>query len=214
MSSGIVFDALMESGGPDGVSITAVIADRVRRLRETARLSGAGLAAEMVKLGVPWNRTTVAKLETGRRESITVQELLALALALDVPPVALLVDLTGATPARVAAGVELDPADALLWMIGALNQTGVGPTGASWNQAAGLLEALQRLNRALRIHEWNSRAVTDNAALTLEANKSTIIAIAEAVEDITRLGMSAPTLPASVLRQAEEFNVALPGVGA
>lgn len=35
--------------------------------------------------GEHWNRTTVAKLETGRRQSVSVEDLLALAAALDVP---------------------------------------------------------------------------------------------------------------------------------
>lgn len=41
--------------------------------------------------GIPWNRGVVAKLENGRREQITVDELLALCRVLDVALVHLLV---------------------------------------------------------------------------------------------------------------------------
>lgn len=80
--------------------------------------SGPALATAMNGQGIPWNRTTVAKLETGRRESITVQELLALARVLEVPPVWLLVDAKAGTPVPIAEGVEVDPWAALLWLTG------------------------------------------------------------------------------------------------
>jgi transcriptional regulator with XRE-family HTH domain len=108
-------------------SLTAVIAQRVKTLRSGARLSGSALAAAMNKQGVSWNRTTVAKLETGRRESVTVRELFTLALVLEVPITALLVD-PAAESITVAAGHEHHPVDALLWLIAERPlQPGVGP---------------------------------------------------------------------------------------
>ena len=125
MSSGIVFDARVaseESGtspaSPAAPTITAVIAKRVRELREHWRMSGAALAAEMVELGVNWNRTTVAKLESGRRESISVQELLALGKALRVPPVWLLFDPTDGSPVPIARNYQPNPWDAAVWLTG------------------------------------------------------------------------------------------------
>lgn len=67
-----------------------VIASRVRALRKGRGWSAERLAKEMSKVGVPWERMVVTKLETGRRKSITVEELLALAYVLDVAPVYLL----------------------------------------------------------------------------------------------------------------------------
>jgi transcriptional regulator with XRE-family HTH domain len=117
LSRGIVFDALMEHRRSDGAppTLTAVIAKRVKALRTAARMSGAALAAAMQQKGVPWNRTTVAKLETGRRESVTVPELLALALVLGVPLTALLVD-ERAERTYLAEGREYAPVDVLLWL--------------------------------------------------------------------------------------------------
>lgn len=76
----------MEQDGP-----TKAIAARVREVRTKRGWSGADLARELRAAGVPWERAMVAKLETGRRRSITVTELLALALVLNVAPVHLLV---------------------------------------------------------------------------------------------------------------------------
>jgi len=72
--------------------IAAVIASRVKAHRKRLGWSGDRLAEEMRRLDVRWTRGTVTKLETDRRDAVTVQELFALALALDVRPVDLLVD--------------------------------------------------------------------------------------------------------------------------
>jgi transcriptional regulator with XRE-family HTH domain len=109
----------MEAERRDGAtpaSLTAVIAERMKALRGDVRLSGPALAVEMNKQGVPWNRTTVAKLETGRRESVTVPELVALALVLNVPVTALLVA-ERSSSIKLAEGHEYSPTEALLWLI-------------------------------------------------------------------------------------------------
>lgn len=51
------------------------------------------LADKLRASGVPWDRGTVTKLETGRRQGVSVTEWLALARALDVAPVHLLIPL-------------------------------------------------------------------------------------------------------------------------
>jgi hypothetical protein len=68
---------------------TAVIAARVRELRGAR--SADWLAREMQRQGIGWTRLVVTKLETGRRQSVSVEELLALAAVLDVSPLHLLV---------------------------------------------------------------------------------------------------------------------------
>lgn len=51
------------------------------------------LAERLQAGGLPWDRQTVTKLETGRRQNVTVVEWLALARALDVAPIHLLIPL-------------------------------------------------------------------------------------------------------------------------
>lgn len=69
------------------------VADRVREVRMRHRLTAQDLAERLQGLGLPWERTTVVKLENKRRQTLTVTELMALAVALDVAPVNLLVPL-------------------------------------------------------------------------------------------------------------------------
>lgn len=69
---------------------TEIVARRVRALRAERDWSAQQLADELNKIGVDWNRGVVSKLETGRRESVSVGELLALAYVLDVSPLTLL----------------------------------------------------------------------------------------------------------------------------
>jgi hypothetical protein len=47
-------------------------------------MTAAQLAEAMTAAGIPWERSTVAKLETGRRQTVTIDEAVALVLVLDV----------------------------------------------------------------------------------------------------------------------------------
>lgn len=119
-------------------------------------MSGGKLAARLDAMGIPWNRTTVAKFETGYRHSITVQELLGLAIALDVPLVALLADprtqdVVPIVEGKNGAGAVTEPAwDALLWMIGSLPLTRQTPMGQGV-PAGQRPESIEELSVAMRI---------------------------------------------------------------
>lgn len=82
------------------------IAGRVSALRKQRGLSAARLAQEMTNAGVPWERIVVSNLETGRRQSLSITEWLALAYVLDVSPLTLLLPAEDAdykvTPERTA----------------------------------------------------------------------------------------------------------------
>lgn len=86
-------------------SPVATIGFRVKELRGRRGWTAAQLGAELHKRGTNWDRFAVANLESGKRQNVTVQELLALALALDVAPVNLLVPLDNrpylVTPTRI-----------------------------------------------------------------------------------------------------------------
>jgi transcriptional regulator with XRE-family HTH domain len=70
---------------------TEVIAERMRELRNGRGWSAQRLAEEMTKVGIPWDRSIVANIENGRRASIAIEEVLALAYVLSVAPVHLIV---------------------------------------------------------------------------------------------------------------------------
>lgn len=96
-----------------------VVRARVKELRGRKGWSGAQMGEQLTALGVPWNRSVVANFESGRRPAVSVQELLALALVLDVAPVNLLVPLDSEPYLVTPEGTEAqNSADVWLWMRG------------------------------------------------------------------------------------------------
>jgi transcriptional regulator with XRE-family HTH domain len=67
----------------EGAAQTALIMSAVKRMRTGKGWSAQRLAEEMTAAGVPWNTDIVVNLEHGRRKSLRVHELLALAYVLD-----------------------------------------------------------------------------------------------------------------------------------
>ncbi|AEA23127.1 helix-turn-helix domain protein [Pseudonocardia dioxanivorans CB1190] len=213
MSSGIVFDAHVESRGEP---VTGVIARRVRELRDAARLSGADLAERMNDLGIAWNRTTVAKLETGRRATVTVQELLALGRALDVPPIILIADPRRREPVPLVPGEETHPWEALLWLSGA------GRVGESdldnQSRASWLIQAGWHLEEAVADLHTDERYVAgdDDAAQALDRtaarHRAALRAIRTSAIRIVGAGAELPPwLPLDYIRRrASELDFDLP----
>jgi transcriptional regulator with XRE-family HTH domain len=200
----------------DHLSETTVIAGRVKALRKQARLSGPALASAMKDRGFTWNRTTVAKLETGHRESISVQEWLALALVLDVPPVWLLIDPSGHTPMPVAEGVELDPWSALMWMIG--RQVIGQPTGTNWkSEEFDLLSQVQRLWERLadlggNLHRLKTGKLDERLREIIEKLiREDLDQARECLQRIADAGAAVPQLPAEMIKCAAEQGIELPG---
>lgn len=104
---------------PDwAIRVTHVVAAQVRRYRKERGLSAQRLADRCAELGMGIARSTLADLETGRRDSVTVAELLILAAALEVPPVELAVPLARREQVEILPGVEIPVWDAARWFRG------------------------------------------------------------------------------------------------
>lgn len=84
-----------------------VVARRVREVRRArGGLSAEQLAQRCADLGMPsLNRSVIANLENGRRDFVTVDELLVLALALDVAPLHLVVPMGAQDPMLIAPDI-------------------------------------------------------------------------------------------------------------
>lgn len=95
-----------------------MIAGQVQSLRKGRGWSAQRLAEEMVKVGIPWDRSIVANLENGRRAVVSVEEFLALAYVLDIAPVHLLVPIDDSAPLQPVAGVTVDPGQVRAWVRG------------------------------------------------------------------------------------------------
>lgn len=107
----------------DAASPTQVIAKRVRELRREREWTAERLADEVTKAGVKWNRGTVAKLENGRRDSVSVEELFALAWAFGVPPVVLVLPDDSSAAYEVTPSVVAEAERAFAWLAGFLPPT-------------------------------------------------------------------------------------------
>jgi transcriptional regulator with XRE-family HTH domain len=73
-------------------SATATVATRVGELRRDRGWSAQTLGERCAEAGLPGlNRAVLANLESGRRQDVSVEELMVLAMVLDTAPVYLLV---------------------------------------------------------------------------------------------------------------------------
>lgn len=89
-----------------------VVAERIRALRTAHGWSAQRLADAVFALGVPWSRSVVANVESGRRPDVTVDELFAVAQALRVSPVALMLP-DEETAVAVTPTMHVDAAEVL-----------------------------------------------------------------------------------------------------
>ncbi|WP_315901459.1 helix-turn-helix transcriptional regulator [Rhodococcus sp. BP22] len=98
----------------------ARVASEVRRLRgkDHSALSAAKLADRTVDFGWGISRSVVADLETGRKKSLDISELLVLAAALGVSPAQLLFPDLPKGKVEALPGLPQESHDALRWFSG------------------------------------------------------------------------------------------------
>ncbi|MEU6373931.1 hypothetical protein [Streptomyces sp. NPDC046909] len=82
------------------------------------KLTAQALADRCAALGLPMDRTVIAKLEKGTRQTITVGEVLVLARALQIPPVELLFPIGRQENTEVFPSEVVDTWSAVRWFTG------------------------------------------------------------------------------------------------
>lgn len=87
-------------------------------------MSAQQLADRCAELGLPIRRSVLANLESGRRETLSVAELLVLAKALEVAPILLLFPLGYQETIEVVPGEEVPVPDAAMWFTGEMSWPG------------------------------------------------------------------------------------------
>lgn len=92
--------------------------EHLRTAGPSGRLTVQALADRCTALGMPIDRSVVAKLEKGLRQTITVGEVLVLAEALCVPPIDLLFPAGHDAGTEVLPGLTVDATEAVRWFIG------------------------------------------------------------------------------------------------
>ncbi|ULP36546.1 helix-turn-helix domain-containing protein [Mycolicibacterium rufum] len=123
------------------------IADAVKHRRKHLGLTAADLAAR-TSVGKPMTRAVISDLETGRKRTLEISELLTLATALELPPLALLfpnvLEDVEVLPGKTLRGIE-----ALGWFTGTGEDT---PGDAS---KIGVALQLVTVERTLEVQRHN-----------------------------------------------------------
>ncbi|MBP2581630.1 transcriptional regulator with XRE-family HTH domain [Streptomyces sp. PvR006] len=145
-----------ETEGP-----VAVIARRVKELRGRKGFTAQELADKLRAAGVPWDRATVTKLETRRRQSVSVVEFMALARVLDVAPVHLLVPLGVEEPYQVTPEEVVPASRARLWVRGESALRGTDPQIFYTERPIGEVPQVAQLEPAVEILEPKSKGEED-----------------------------------------------------
>jgi transcriptional regulator with XRE-family HTH domain len=100
-------------------SPTQVVARRVAELRARRGLSAQKLADRCAEYGMPeLNRSVITNLENHRRQAVTVDELLTLALTLGVAPLHLLVPTDDTARVAITPNSDVDAASTRAWVVG------------------------------------------------------------------------------------------------
>lgn len=105
-----------DSAWPRG--LTATIAAEIQRFRGQRKMSAQQLADATADLGHPVPRSVIANLESGRRDTVSVAELLVLARALEVPPLLLIFPLGRERMTEVLPGMVEDTWAGAQWFTG------------------------------------------------------------------------------------------------
>ena len=123
--------------------IAASVGERVAYFRERItdergrKLTAQGLADRCTQLGLPLTRPTVAKLEKGLRDTITVGEVQVLAAALGVPPIALVYPLGQRQAVEILPGTQAETWAAVKWFTAEGPFPEGGTPGRDWWTAEG-----------------------------------------------------------------------------
>jgi transcriptional regulator with XRE-family HTH domain len=98
--------------------LALTIAGEVRRHRQAQGLSAQQLAERCAAIGMPIQRSVLANLESGRRTTVNVAEVLVLARALNVPPGILLFPVGYQMQTELLPGGYAEPGTAVEWLAG------------------------------------------------------------------------------------------------
>lgn len=97
---------------------SAQIGARIRTLRDVAGLSAQKLSDRCEDFGFPIPRSTIANIESGRKEAIPLHEIVVLAAALGTSPTSMLFPLDEPVLVPVLPGISLDPFEGWAWFAG------------------------------------------------------------------------------------------------
>jgi transcriptional regulator with XRE-family HTH domain len=180
----------------------------VRRYREMRKMSAQQLAERCAGLGLPIQRSVLANLENGRRDTVSTPELLVLALALNVAPVLLLFPAGRDESAELAPGLSVPMAEALQWFSGEAPLPAMAEDQAERWRDATLPAELFRVH-AKDLADF--QRVADTAARVAEDAAGT--EAPERIEALTRIAVEQEALAALLQSGLRQMRAAMREAG-
>jgi transcriptional regulator with XRE-family HTH domain len=187
------------------ISASDLVGERIRKLRE-GRMTVKQLATRCGELGMPeLTAAAIGNIETGRRDKdsgarrrdVTIDELLALALALDAPPIVLLMPFNGWDLLKITPRFAAPTTMALDWITGEElpPQLEGGDIGAWMKAAHPILLYRQCRMASSRVRQW---LLSYNFELPegLQLEDSPFTGLADSLNAMIGAGITPPPLPA------------------
>lgn len=163
--------------------MTKHIAAQVKRLREAQRMPITQLSERMGELGKPIARLGISDLEKGKRK-VDVDELVALAKALGVPPLLLILPVGSEPETEVLPGIVRDTWDAAQWFTGEAPFTRNDSQDFNeWALGARPLDMAREHERLLMNWRMELSHATGDMAAVAEAQPESALALAAILDE-------------------------------
>lgn len=208
------------------MTLLSTVAQQVRTARRRRGWTAAELGAAMTRVGVQWDRFAVTKLENGKRKTLTLTELAALARVLEIPPVLLLFPLGHAEQVEVLPGQIVGTWAGLKWFTGEAPFPTDTLDGAGEHPgSAGIGDMVDGPPASTTLHLFQSHRdfVREHALLSLKAkekpNKAVLqeLSVVEAKlalvrQQMRKRGLTPPTLADELkhVDQRQHFDLTSP----
>lgn len=185
---------------------------RLRKWRNRRGFTTSELAEKMGELGQPIHASAVTKIEKGDR-GVTLDEWIAFAAALNVPPVALILPLDGAhARVHLTTKSEIHPHLALEWIIGAeplasTRRYAIDQTG--WQEGSHEVRLWHRLRvaqDAVHTADQRLRALKDDEE-TRQARIERLRELVATTTEMQRAGVTPPQMPAEWRKDIESLGL-------
>ena len=141
-----------------------VVARELRTWRDRRNISAQQLAERCSELGYAIPRNVIANIESGRRNAITVPELIILAMALNVPPILLVYPVGVDYLVEIAPDKEIAPWFATRWfmadarppaeLLGGRPDLDIATGMREWEQAATVIPMYRRHDSLIRRYRF------------------------------------------------------------
>jgi transcriptional regulator with XRE-family HTH domain len=177
--------------------------ERVKEIRRRRGWTTAQLAAKLAEAGAgQLTDAALANIETGRRRNgqrrrdVTIDEILALAYVLNVPPVLLFTPVGTEDTLAITPTIGMTALEALPWVSGERPPpaSATGEQRREWHATAQPVTAYRRLDSALD-------ALEESGPEPHQINIDMIPFVADAINDIAASGLPVPALPPIVAEQ-------------